>query len=101
MAAMGASETEGTAFSGSWVPYLALERGINFGPNQSYNKAVGGSTSLTLLSGGQQTKVGCPGPGQREHGVDLHWRVWTFNTWYPVRRSRTGPALSPDASPRQ
>ncbi len=56
-AAMGASETQGTAHSGSWVPWLAVDRKLNFGPSQSYNKAVGGSTTTTLLSGGQHTKV--------------------------------------------
>lgn len=56
-AAMGASETQGTAHKGSWVPYLAIDRGLNFGPNQSYNKAVGGSTSSSLLTGGQHTAV--------------------------------------------
>lgn len=56
-AAMGASETQGTTYSGSWVPYLAVDRGLNFGPGQAYNRAVGGSTSASLLSGGQHTHV--------------------------------------------
>ena len=56
-AAMGASETQGTTYSGSWVPWLALDRKLNFGPSQTYNKAVGGSTTTSLLSGGQHTKV--------------------------------------------
>ncbi|MGD9644665.1 MAG: GDSL-type esterase/lipase family protein [Pirellulales bacterium] len=56
-AAMGASETQGTNHNGSWVPWLAVDRGLNFGSGQSYNKAVGGSTTTTLLSGGQHTKV--------------------------------------------
>jgi hypothetical protein len=56
-AAMGASETAGRAYSGSWVPYLAVDRGLNFGPTQSYNKAVGGATTTSLLSQGQHTSV--------------------------------------------
>lgn len=57
LAAMGASETQGTLHSGSWVPYLAVDRGLNFGPSQSYNKAIGGSKSQDLLDAGQHTKV--------------------------------------------
>ncbi len=56
-AAMGASETQGTAHRGSWVPYLAVDRGLNFGPSQTYNRAVGGATTTSLLSGGQHTQV--------------------------------------------
>jgi len=56
-AAMGASETQGTNFNGSWVPWLTVDRGLNFGPSQTYNRAVGGSTTTTLLSGGQHTQV--------------------------------------------
>lgn len=56
-AAMGASETQGTAHSGSWVPYLAVDRGLNFGPSQSYNKAMGGNDTTDLLNNGQHTKV--------------------------------------------
>lgn len=55
--AMGASETQGTNFNGSWVPWLAVDRGLNFGPSQTYNRAVGGATTTTLLSGGQHTQV--------------------------------------------
>jgi hypothetical protein len=57
IAAMGASETEGDTYDGSWVPYLANQRGLNFGPNQSYNVAIGGSDSSDLLAEGQDTKV--------------------------------------------
>jgi lysophospholipase L1-like esterase len=56
-AAMGASETAGRAYSGSWVPFLAVDRGLNFGPNQSYNRAVGGATTSSLLTQGQHTAV--------------------------------------------
>ena len=56
-AAMGASETQGTTYSGSWVPWLAVDRKLNFGASQTNNKAVGGATTTTLLSGGQHTKV--------------------------------------------
>jgi len=56
-AAMGASETQGTGFSGSWVPYLALDRGLNFGPGQTYNRALGGNDSADLLANGQHTQV--------------------------------------------
>ncbi len=54
---MGASETQGTAFNGSWVPYLALDRGLNFGPGQTYNWALGGNDSADLLANGQHTQV--------------------------------------------
>ncbi|HEY2837966.1 MAG TPA: SGNH/GDSL hydrolase family protein [Pirellulales bacterium] len=57
VAAMGASETEGTTYDGSWVPYLANDRGLNFGLDQSYNVAKGGSDSADLLAEGQDTKV--------------------------------------------
>jgi hypothetical protein len=57
IAAMGASETEGTTYDGSWVPYLANQRGLNFGPGQSYNVAIGGSDSSDLLAEGQHTEV--------------------------------------------
>ncbi|MEQ9379459.1 MAG: hypothetical protein RJP95_01240, partial [Pirellulales bacterium] len=57
IAAMGASETAGTNFSGSWVPWLAVDRGLNFGPGQSYNVAVNGSRTQTLLNRGQHTEV--------------------------------------------
>lgn len=57
-AAMGASETQGTTYSGSWVPYLARDRSLNFGGvNEPYNVAVGGATSATLLSQGQHTAI--------------------------------------------
>ncbi len=49
--AMGASETAGTDYTGSWVPYLANQRGFNFGgAGQPWNVAVGGATSATLLT---------------------------------------------------
>lgn len=54
---MGASETQGTTYSGSWVPYLALDRGLNFGPGMSYNRAIGGSDTRDLLNDGQHTQV--------------------------------------------
>lgn len=57
VAAMGASETAGRNFSGSWVPWLAEDRGINFGPNQSYNVAINGSRTQSLLNRGQHTDV--------------------------------------------
>src|SRR5262245_56080457 len=57
-AAMGASEPAGTAFTGSWAPYMTNLRGLNFGgPGWPYNVAVGGATSVTLLSQGQHTDV--------------------------------------------
>jgi lysophospholipase L1-like esterase len=55
-AAMGASETQGNTHKGSWVPYL-VDRGLNFGPGNSYNVALGGNTSVSLLSNGQHTEV--------------------------------------------
>lgn len=56
-AAMGASETRGTTFNGSWVPWLAIDRGVNFGPGQSYNVAINGNTTQRLLNNGQHTDV--------------------------------------------
>lgn len=57
IAAMGASETRGTNFNGSWVPWLAVDRGLNFGPGQSFNVAINGSRTQTLLNNGQHTDV--------------------------------------------
>lgn len=57
-ASMGASESAGTTYTGSWVPYLANQRGFNFGGvGQPYNVAVGGARSSTLLTQGQHTAV--------------------------------------------
>lgn len=57
-AAMGASETQGTTYAGSWVPYAARDRGMYFGGvNEPYNVAVGGATSTSLLNQGQHTAV--------------------------------------------
>lgn len=56
--AMGASETQGSAHTGSWVPYFAVEMGLDFGgagnPN---NVAVGGARTETLLTQGQHTEM--------------------------------------------
>jgi len=68
-ATMGASETQGNAYNGSWVPYLALDRGLNFGgPSMSYNRAVGGATTTSLLSQGQHNQVH---DLVRDNGVDV------------------------------
>ncbi len=57
-AAMGASETQGTDYTGSWVPYFSTDRGLNFGGSgDPYNVAVGGATTATLLAQGQHTQV--------------------------------------------
>lgn len=57
-ASLGASESEGTTYTGSWVPYLANQRGLNFGgAGQPYNVAVGGARTGTLLTQGQHTDV--------------------------------------------
>ncbi len=57
-ASLGASESAGTTYTGSWVPYLANQRGLNFGgTNQPYNVAVGGARTDTLLTQGQHTEV--------------------------------------------
>lgn len=57
-ASMGASESAGTAYTGSWIPYLANQRGFNFGgAGQPYNVAVGGARTNTLLTQGQHTQV--------------------------------------------
>ncbi|MBI2824801.1 MAG: hypothetical protein HYX69_08960 [Planctomycetia bacterium] len=57
-AAMGASESAGDTYTGSWVPYLATDRSLNFGgAGNPYNVAVGGATSVTLLQQGQHTQV--------------------------------------------
>jgi hypothetical protein len=57
IAAMGASETQGTGYDGSWVPWLSTNRGLNFGPGDSYNRAIGGSSSSDLLAEGEHTQV--------------------------------------------
>lgn len=55
---MGGSESAGTDYTGSWVPYEAFQRGLNFGGTSlPYNVAIGGATSVTLLQQGQQTQV--------------------------------------------
>lgn len=57
-ASMGASESQGTAYTGSWVPWVANQRGFNFGgPGNPYNVAVGGARTSTLLTQGQHTQV--------------------------------------------
>ena len=57
-AAMGASETQGTAYTGSWVPYETNFPHWNFGGSGApYNVAIGGATSVTLLQQGQHTEV--------------------------------------------
>ncbi len=57
-ASMGASESAGTTYTGSWIPYLADQRGLNFGgAGQPYNVAVGGARTNTLLTQGQHTQV--------------------------------------------
>jgi hypothetical protein len=56
-AAMGASETQGTDHKGSWVPWLAVDKKLNFGPGQTYNVAIGGSKTTDLLADGQHTEV--------------------------------------------
>ncbi len=40
-----------------WPEILQANSGLNFGPNFSYDHAVGGATSATVLSGGQDTKL--------------------------------------------
>jgi len=55
---MGASESQGTTYTGSWIPYLANQRGFNFGgAGQPYNVAVGGARTNTLLTQGQHTQM--------------------------------------------
>ncbi len=57
-AAMGASETAGSTYNHSWVPYEANYQGWNYGGSGNpYNVAVGGATSATLLTQGQHTQV--------------------------------------------
>jgi len=57
-ASMGASETQGTAYTGSWVPYETNFPLWNFGgAGAPYNVAIGGATSVTLLQQGQHTEV--------------------------------------------
>lgn len=51
--AMGASETFGNTLTGSWVPHLVANRGLNFGPGNAWNVAVDGATSATLLTQNQ------------------------------------------------
>ena len=58
LAAMGDSLTAGGAVTGSWVPPLVNERGLDFGGGGNpYNVAVGGATSASLLTQGQHTDV--------------------------------------------
>ena len=40
-----------------WPEELNTNSGLNFGPNYAYDHAVGGATSATLLSEGQDTKL--------------------------------------------
>ena len=47
--AMGASETDGTTLLGSWVPHLVANRGINFGPGQAWNVAVGAGPDVPVV----------------------------------------------------
>ncbi len=57
-AAMGASETQGSTYNHSWVPYEVDYQGWNFGgAGNPYNVAVAGSTSTMLLAEGQDTQV--------------------------------------------
>jgi hypothetical protein len=57
-ASMGASESAGTTYTGSWIPYLANQRGFDFGgAGEPYNVAVGGARTDTLLTQGQHTAV--------------------------------------------
>ena len=57
-ASIGASETQGTTYNHSWVPYEVDDHGWNFGgAGNPYNVAIGGATSATLLAQGQDTQV--------------------------------------------
>ena len=96
-ASMGASESQGTAYTGSWVPYLANQRGFNFGgAGQPYNVAVGGARTTTLLTQGQHTAV----RDLVQNGdVELAFLLIGGNDYFNVGASiadgsLTGPALT-------
>lgn len=96
-ASMGASESAGTAYTGSWVPHLANQRGFNFGgAGQPYNVAVGGARTSTLLTQGQHTAV----QSLVQNGdVDLAYLFIGGNDFFSVGLtiadgSLSGPALN-------
>jgi lysophospholipase L1-like esterase len=53
---MGDSASIHTA-SYKWPEIMQTDSGLNFGPNYAYDHAVGGATSATVLSGGQDTAL--------------------------------------------
>lgn len=96
-ASMGASESAGTTYTGSWIPYLANQRGFDFGgAGQPYNVAVGGARSSTLLAQGQHTAV----RNLVQNGdVELAFLFIGGNDYFNVGASiadgsLTGPALT-------
>ncbi|MEX2114069.1 MAG: GDSL-type esterase/lipase family protein [Pirellulales bacterium] len=90
-AAMGASDTAGTTYTGSWVPYLANQRGFDFGPSMTYNVAVGGARSDTLLTQGQHTAV----QSLVQNGdVDLAYLMIGGNDFLAVRTSIANGSLT-------
>ena len=95
--AMGASESEGTAYTGSWVPYLANQRGFNFGgAGNPYNVAIGGAKTNTLLTQGQHTAVQTL---VQNGDVDLAYLFIGGNDFFAVGTSiadgsLSGPALT-------
>jgi hypothetical protein len=96
-ATMGASESEGTAYTGSWVPYLANQRGFNFGgAGNPYNVAIGGAKTNTLLTQGQHTAVQTL---VQNGDVDLAYLFIGGNDFFAVGTSiadgsLSGPALT-------
>lgn len=51
---LGAMGDSGVDIPGSWVPVLTDIRGLNFGPNSSFNVAVPGSTTSRLIGSEDQ-----------------------------------------------
>ncbi len=96
-ASMGASESAGTTYTGSWVPYLANQRGFNFGgPTMPYNVAIGGVKTDTLLTQGQHTAVQTL---VQNGDVDLAYLLIGGNDFFAVGTSiadgsLAGPALT-------
>lgn len=97
---MGASESASTAYSSSWVPFLHNLRSFNFGPGQTYNEAIGGATSSSLLTQNQHTKVAAE---VQNGNVDLSYLFIGGNDFNGAASaiadgSLTGPALTAAAT---
>ena len=54
---MGDSLSVSTTYQWNWVPWLVDLRGLNFGFRQTYDVAIGGATTSSLLTGNQDGRV--------------------------------------------